>query len=53
VAGVEVGEGAVVAAGAVVTGDVPPGVVAAGVPAKPIGKAEEYLKKRTVYEQGG
>lgn len=53
VAGVEVGEGAVVAAGAVVTKDVPPGVVVAGVPAQPIGKAEEYLKKRADYEQGG
>ncbi|ACB39539.1 DapH/DapD/GlmU-related protein [Pyrobaculum neutrophilum] len=52
VAGIEVGEGAVVAAGAVVTKDVPPGVVVAGVPARVVGKAEEYLRKRAVYEGG-
>nr|WP_287069205.1 acyltransferase [Pyrobaculum sp.] len=51
IAGIEVGEGAVVAAGAVVTRDVPPGVVVAGVPARVIGKAEEYMRKRAAYEQ--
>ncbi|MEM3996785.1 MAG: DapH/DapD/GlmU-related protein [Pyrobaculum sp.] len=53
VAGVEIGEGAVVAAGAVVTKDVPPGVVVAGVPARVVGRAEDYLRKRVVYESGG
>lgn len=53
VAGVEIGEGAVVAAGAVVTKNVPSGVVVAGVPARVVGKAEEYLKKRAVYETSG
>jgi acetyltransferase-like isoleucine patch superfamily enzyme len=36
VAGVSIGDGSVIAAGSVVTKDIPPHVVAAGIPAKPI-----------------
>jgi acetyltransferase-like isoleucine patch superfamily enzyme len=39
--GVTIGPDAVVAAGAVVTRNVPPGTVVAGVPAKPIGRTTE------------
>jgi galactoside O-acetyltransferase len=39
--GVEIGGGSVIAAGAVVVGDVPPGVVAGGVPAHVIKKKSE------------
>ncbi len=44
--GVRIGEYSVVAAGAVVTRDVPRGVVVAGVPARVIGSREEFEAKR-------
>lgn len=43
--GVTIGPNAIVAAGAVVTRDVPPGDVVAGIPAKTIGKTEEIAKR--------
>lgn len=42
--GVNIGEGAVVAAGAVVTKDVPPFAIVAGIPAKQIGERNHDLK---------
>ena len=51
--GVTVGEGAVVAAGSVVTKDVPPHTVAAGNPARVIATADEYrAKTRRAIEAG-
>ncbi len=38
--GVQIGEGAQVGAGSLVNRDIPPGVLAAGVPARVIGKVE-------------
>jgi len=50
ISGVTVGEGAVVAAGAVVTRDVPPHVVVAGVPAKIISTTSNFNKKKRLWE---
>ena len=50
IAGVKIGRGAVVAAGAVVTKDVEPYTVVAGIPAKPVMSRDEYEKKKALYE---
>jgi len=47
--GVTIGEGAAVAAGAVVTRDVEPHVMVGGVPAKPIGTRPNHLTYTTGY----
>ena len=52
IAGIEIGEYAVVGAGSVVTKDVPPNTVVVGVPAKPITSREEYERKKKAYEEG-
>jgi acetyltransferase-like isoleucine patch superfamily enzyme len=39
--GVKIGDGAVIAAGSVVTSDIPPYTIAAGIPAKPIKRRGE------------
>ncbi len=51
VSGVRIGEGAVVASGAVVTRDVQPRKVVMGVPARVVGTREEYDEKRRGYEE--
>ena len=42
--GVTIGEGAIVAAGSVVTKNVPPYVIVAGSPAKPVGKRSKNIR---------
>lgn len=52
ISGVKIGRNSVVAAGAVVTRDVEPGAVVAGVPARVIMDREEYEKRKERYERG-
>jgi len=52
IAGIRVGDNSVVAAGSVVTKDVPPNVVVAGVPARIYVSREEYEKRRMRNEHG-
>jgi acetyltransferase-like isoleucine patch superfamily enzyme len=40
--GVEIGDGAIVAAGSVVSRDVPPGTIVAGMPARVVGKVDGW-----------
>lgn len=47
---IRIGENSVIAAGSVVTKDVPPNSIVAGVPAKVIGNFEELVKKRQYSE---
>ena len=49
-AGIEVGENSVVAAGAVVTRDVPADSVVVGIPARFRMRREEYEEKKRAYE---
>lgn len=44
--GARVGPGSVIGSGSVVSGEIPPGVVAAGVPAKPVKLVYEYVEEK-------
>lgn len=44
--GARVGAGSVIGSGSVVTGEIPPGVVAIGAPAKPLKLVEEYIEEK-------
>ena len=47
--GVTIGQGAVIACGSVVTKDIPPRVIAGGIPAKIIGQRNNQLKYELYY----
>ncbi len=49
--GVRIGRRAVVAAGAVVTRDVPPETVVMGAPAKPVATRDEYEQRKAAWEK--
>lgn len=49
--GITIGKGAVVAAGAVVTKNVPDYTIVAGIPAKPIGKRKENLAYKCIWKE--
>jgi acetyltransferase-like isoleucine patch superfamily enzyme len=44
--GARVGAGSVIGSGSIVTGEIPPGVVAIGAPAKPVKTVEEYIQAK-------
>ena len=48
--GVRIGKGAVIAAGSIVTKDVPPLSIVGGIPAKTIGKRKSALKYKLYYQ---
>lgn len=52
IAGVNIGDSSVIAAGSVVTKDVPPNVVVVGVPARIYASREEYERRRVRHEYG-
>ncbi len=48
---IKIGPNVIIAAGSVVTKDIPPNTVVAGVPAKIIGTFDEYIEKRKKHNQ--
>ena len=44
--GAKIGAGSVIGSGSIVTGEIPSGVVAIGVPAKPVKSVEEYIQEK-------
>jgi acetyltransferase-like isoleucine patch superfamily enzyme len=44
--GLKIGVGSVIGSGSIVTGEIPPGVVAIGAPAKPINSVEGYIQEK-------